>query len=247
MKTKEELITEIEFKVSAKYGLHFPLSQLRENTEDVVETLKALFNALKTSKKQTNTASIFDSILDIVLDDREEYKEYARAHSNLLTTKEWDSLVLIKNCDELIRRFNEEKPSKGTMTVLELSQKYEGKYIVFNGDEDGCQIIYVDNIHLNDNGFGIDGVMIELVNTNHENGDGILTYEIKDFPFGDLNYVDEDQLETTDDVDSLLQCPPVDWDADEFPSKVLTNKQVIDTISSYLNDIFEDNGLDIFI
>lgn len=246
MKTIEQAIVDIEDSVSRCYHHSFENSKLRTATEDNIEFLKFNFGSMLNSKKEDVKKAAFERIIDIVVDDSVmgtgmTYKEKARTESRILDKgNQKDYLkACIDDCDVIINRLAENESNDGEMSVKEIKDKYVGKYLIFNGDEDGMQIVYVEDINYRGDGFYIDGYMIDLCNTNHENGEGILMYDIVDWGIGDFWYADDD-IETTNDLDEFLQSSPIDLDKKEFPSHVITKEKAAEVIKEQIRWILND-------
>lgn len=265
MKTLEEALIEIESTVSGQYRETFPNSLLRTATKDYIGIVKlnaeTLYNlVLSKNPNQKLIENAISTMESIVIDNDQPLNErraltytdaldYAKRQSVLrVNPNDYVVKKLVDYCDDVIARLEETK-GEG-MTVKELNDKYEDKYLIFNGDEDGMQVVHVDNIHkLRSGEIAVDGTMIDFCNENHQDGEGILIYEIDDWPFRDFWYFpdenDEGEPLSPQEIDEELQSPPIDLDKKEFPTHVLTEEKVAKEIKYMINWILEDKGLNI--
>lgn len=237
MKTIEEAINEIEDYVSGEYNTTFPESELRKDTENCIEFLKFNFNTLLMAKKKEVKDSAIKNIREIVIGPKKVGNNSRIEYSNA----DYFIKTCIEDCSIIAVRLSEASISnEDTMTVKELSDKYRGKFLYFNGDEDGSQYVYVDDIHRgrNTKDFEIDGVMIDI--DHQENS--IKIYEITDYFVGRFYYFgdDADPWTKCSELDEALQTRPIDT---SLPSHVVSAKEVIINILSICSWILEDKGV----
>ena len=267
MKTLDEALIEIETIVSGQYRKPFPNSLLRTAVKDYIEIVRlnaeTLFNLF--SRKSPNeklTENAISIIENIVIDNNQPLNEnIALSYTDALDFAKQQSALrvnrnkyvvkkLVDCCNTVIARLDENN-GEG-MTVKQLNDKYKCSYLIFNGDEDGMQIVYVDNIHkLKTGEIAVDGTMIDFCNVNHQDGDGILIYEVEDMCFSEFwNFPDENddgEPLTPQEIDEELQSTPVDLDKKEYPTHVITQEKVTEEIRYMINWILDDKGLNITI
>ena len=226
MKTLEEAILSIEDSVSGHYRHPFHDSELRKNIEENVEFLKFNLETLLKAKKKEVKDSAIKNIRDIVLDSNPLEPRACR-----LVDSEYTIKTCIQDCETIVVRLAEKLPDEGdTMSVQELNDKYEGKYLYFNGDEDGAQYVLVKNIHKGKDGyFEVDGIMIKADWQDNR----VSVREISNYSFTDFYYFDdeEDPFTKCTDLDKALESTPMDT---RLPSHVISAKTVVgDIIESF--------------
>lgn len=247
MQSIEEAIIEIENMVCGRYREIFPKSKLRNNPKENIEFLKFNFETLSKAKNNDVKFNAFENILNIVLDDHDvpdswkvnnivNYFDYCRSkkEDHRLIKYPSDCKNCARACDEILIRLEEdEKDNNDTMSVKELNDKYKGKYLYFNGDENGWQHVVVNNIHKDKDGYlCVDGFMI-----NMDAQDNIIqTYGINNEKFGCFYYFDN--YTNCGELDKALMSSPIDTECEdhlEEPGDIFMD------VCSFLGWIFEND------
>ena len=224
MVTIENGINRLEFLCGGYYhNTNFPQSELRTNTEDAVLYIKGQLESLKRLKSEKTIDACITSIEQYV--GGEIGKSNFREKNNIHWIEDG-----IKYCDEILTRISESNPADGeSMSVEDISKKYEGKFLYFNGDEDGVKIIYVRNIHFKHDMLVVDGTVIDICNENHEDGDGVIIYDVEDYEFGCFWYFDD--YDSVDELEEALQSKPVDSD---YETHVISAGEVAEEMISMI-------------
>lgn len=251
MKTTEQAIRQIEDAVSGMYAEAFPESPLRTDTRGNIELLKLYFQTLAVGKTSAARSEAFENILRTVLDrhplpeswQKDGIADYMdRCRENVeghkLMKFPLESQKLAKICDEVITRLEEDEKSDDEMSVGELSRKYEGKWLYFNGDEDGSEWVWVKNIHRHRDIpiLCVDGVMV-----SHDAQDYKFTVlPVEDKNFSEFYYFksddeDWDGFTSCSKLDKALMSKPVDTD---MSTHVMEGKEVVDDILTYFGWVF---------
>lgn len=114
---------------------------------------------------------------------------------------------------------------KAVVTGLEeLNNKYCGKFLFFNGDENGCQWFYVEEIKNIGGDFYFQGIMIEW--DCQENNIQIYECEqlsIVHFMYFNYNWNDGEEPHTCEELDRALMSRPIDT---SMPSHLMTVDEV---------------------
>lgn len=235
----EGAIQEVEDIVSWNYHKSFPNSEFRKDLENNAEYVKSQAQMiLKFKKKKDAVLKAIETIENLVIGEKKKdgSRLYDIQEDGNLKVHEYQVEDLIEYCDVIKKRIAESKSSKDQkMTIKDLNDKYVGKYLYFNGDEDGEQIILVNNIHQGKDGLEVDGCFIDLCNTNHQDGEGVLISEVEDYDFGDFWYFDS--YEDPEELDKALQESPIDTDLE---THVMTTDEVMYEILNIITWAFDD-------
>ena len=243
MKTLEEAIQSIEDRICGTYHEAFPNSELRKDPAESVEFLKYNLGALLSSKKEAVRTEAFEKILGLVLDSHPigtnrgatDWYEYARKHSGISGDPENYARGqqiggCIEDCETILIRLRESDSSGDTMSVEDLNNKYKGKYLYFNGDEDGSQYVLVKNIHRGKGRyFEVDGILISV----DWQDDCISISHLSNCSFSDFYYFDDEEEPYTEcsELDKALESQPMDT---SLPSHVMDAKTVVgDVIEAF--------------
>lgn len=227
MRTLEEAIIDLEDKICGTYHQEFPNSELRKNIKENIEFVKFNLETLLRTKKKEIKQTAVDTILKMVLDDHripeqwgfKNWFEYAKDRARL--NNEYNINDALGCCNDIIARLAEEESVDNTMPVKELNEKYKGKILYFNGDEDGSHYVYVRNIHKGEDEFEVDGVMIDVDLQDND----INVREIENFEFSKCHYFDE--YKTTDELDEALMSTPCDT---SMPNHIISPEDVFNDI-----------------
>lgn len=262
MNTLEQAITEIEDCLSGRYREPFPESKLRKNTNENIEFLKFNLETILRAKQKDVKLSAFENILNIVLDNHllpdswqkegeMNYFDYCKnkGTEHRLFKYSYDIERLISFCDDIINRLREDEKDKDSMSIKELNEKYKNKWLYFNGDENGCQWVYVKNIHRDNKTpiITIDGVMMDYDGQDTQ----IRIYPIENKNFTDFYYFDCEG-EDDEDYDGFTMCSHLDKALQSQPcdtrldNHIVTNKDVVEDILSIFSWEFE-HGYDICV
>ncbi len=262
MNTLEQAIVEIEDLVSTRYRENFPESQLRKNTADNIEFLKFNFETIKNAKKNDVKLKALENILNIVLDDHllpkswqkegeKNYFDYCRNQGieHRLIKYPHDIERCVGYCNDIITRLDEDNKDEDSLSVSELNKKYEKKWLYFNGDESGCQWIYVENIHRDKDTpvLCVDGVMVDY----DGQASTFKIHGIENKNFSDFYYFDWEG-EDDEDYDGYVFCSSLDKALMSSPcdtnleSHVISSKDVVDDILNLFAWEFE-NGYDVHV
>lgn len=144
-----------------------------------------------------------------------------------------------------------EKEKAAVMGLEELNNKYRGKFLFFNGDEEGCQWLYLKEFENIEGDFYFLGTMIEW--DCQENY--IQIYECDGHPMSDLmyfvnNWNDGKEPHTCEELDEALMSPPIDTSmtshlitADEVARDIVKTLQgmCID-IAGYSGELYDALG-----
>lgn len=136
-----------------------------------------------------------------------------------------------------------EKEKVAVMGLEELNNKYRGKFLYFNGDEDGCQWLYVKEFKNIEGDFYFVGTMIEW--DCQENY--IQIYECGNRPVADLmyfnyNWNNGEKPHTCEELDEALMSQPIDT---SMPSHLMTVNEVAkDIINVFQGMCDEYSGMD---
>ena len=258
MRTIEQAIKEIENTVSGRYMEVFPDSQLRKDTKENIELLKFHFETLAHAKKNRVKLGALECIMEIVFDQHPlpdtwqkdgmvNYFDYCRKQGveHKLVKYPHDVKHAVEACDDIIARLEEQEKGQDTISVAELSKKYEKKWLYFNGDEDGCQWLYVKNIHRDGKTpvLCVDGVLL-----SYDGQDAKLTIRnVENRNFTYFYYFDADDDENYEgftlcsSLDAALQSSPVDT---SLPNHVIEPKVVVNDVLRIFAWEFE-HGYDI--
>ena len=239
MKTLEEAIQSIEDRICGTYHEAFPDSELRKDPAESVEFLKYNLGALLSSKKEAVRTEAFEKILGLVLDSHPigtnrgaaDWYEYARKHSRISGdpdkyTRDQQIGGCIEDCETIIIRLEESNSSGDTMSVEDLNNKYKGKYLYFNGDEDGSQYVLVENIHRGKGRyFEVDGI---LISADWQDNQISISY-LSNCSFSEFYYFDDEEEPYTEcsELDKALESQPMDT---SLPSHVVDAKTVVGDI-----------------
>ena len=170
--------------------------------------------------------------------DQSEDKQLVFADKRIEIEDKFASLLL--SIENIMDKPEEKKENTGGMTLEELNYKYVDKYLYFNGDEEGCQYIYVDNIHKVDGMFAVDGT---LLTADYQDNSIKIEY-VSDFLFEDFFYFNDTcapTKETCEDLDRALQSNPMDTD---LTSHVVTRKSMIEDINTILGSLLSEESGD---
>ena len=238
MNTLEQSMLYIENCFSSRYNCPDITSELRTNTKESAEYIitqtKVLLGKFGDDKKQL----AFKEIQRIVSPNEK---------GEVRIPDSYRIKEIIKECSNIIKIITdqENKAKGGEMTVSELNDKYIGKFLLFNGDENGEQIVFVQNIHWSEDNstLQVDGWMIELCTENHPEGSGVLVYEIEDCDFNDGFWYFRYDEETPKCLDEALQSNPLDTD---YPTHVVDTQEVLSEILHDLAWVFIDKNTEIF-
>ena len=223
MNTLERSLQELEYVFGGKYYEDsFPNSELRKNSEEIATFIKSQLESLLKIKDKKIAANCITMMEEYVAGSENIGKSRLRGDNMKHFAEEG-----IKYCDIILTRIAEYKPQQGDkLTVNDLNEKYKHKFLCFNGDEDGEKIAFVTNIHYNKKHMLVmDGTIIDLCNENHENGDGVLIYEVEDYDFDRFWYFDG--FSSTDELDEALQSQPCDTN---YPTHIISAKEVASSI-----------------
>ena len=257
MHTIEQALLEIEDIVGGSYRTAFTNSELRKNPEEQIEFLKFNLETIAKAKKTDVKIAALKTVINIVLDDTEipdtwrttadnrTFKDYNmnKLAEHRLVKWPHDAERAIAACDEVIARLAENSKEEDGMSVKELSDKYKNKWLYFNGDEDGCQWVYVKNIHRDKKTpvLCVDGVMVD-----YDGQDSTFRiYGIENKNFSDFYYFgcegedDEnyDGYVFCSSLDKALMSRPCDT---SMPNHIISAKSVVDDILSLFAWEFED-------
>lgn len=139
-----------------------------------------------------------------------------------------------------------EKEKAAVTGLEELNNKYRGKFLFFNGDEDGCQWFYVKEIKNNEGDFYFRGTMIEWDCQDNY----IQIYECNGRPITDLmyfnyNWKDGKEPHTCEELDEALMSRPIDT---SMPSHLMTADEVardiVNTFQGMCMNIAGYEGMD---
>lgn len=219
MTTLERALQELEYVFGGKYYEDsFPESELRKNTEETTIFVKSQLESLLKIKDEAMADKCITMIEEYVAGSENVGKSRLRGENGKHHAEDG-----IKYCDIILTRIAESKPQQGDkLTVNDLNEKYKYEFLVFNGDEDGEKIAFVTNIHYNKKHMLVmDGTIIDICNENHENGDGVLIYEVEDYDFDRFWYFNG--FSSTDELDKALQSSPCDTN---YPTHVISGKEV---------------------
>lgn len=224
MRTIEEAIKKLEhLGIGNYYAKIYENSELRTNTEETVIYLKGQLENLMKCKGAKTVENCIANIETFIVGEENIGSSDFRNTNN----KEYYCKEAINCCNEIIARIEATKPKEGDkLSVDELNEKYKYKFLIFNGDEDGEQIVFVQEIHYDKlNELVVDGVMIELCNENHQDGDGVLIYDIENYSFntGFWYFGCFKNPHSADELDNALQSNPCDT---SYPTHVIDAKTV---------------------
>ena len=150
-----------------------------------------------------------------------------------------DVVTFLKNSPEETRQQNWEafkngvektlanviEKEKAAVTELEeLNNKYRGKFLFFNGDENGCQWFYVKGIKNIEGDFYVRGTMIEWECQEND----IRVYECEQLSvihlmYFEYNWNDGKEPHTCEELDRALMSRPIDT---SMPSHLMTADEV---------------------
>ena len=214
-------------------------SSLRQNPEENIEFIKFNLETLLKAKKPEIREQAFENILSSVLDNHtisgkpfSNYTEYARVHSYIRPYIRGSEISYVNQCIDdcniIITRLAEKGSEKeGEMSIEEINKKYRHTILYFNGDEDGGQYVYVEDIHRGKEGYlEVDGVLIDHDFQNHT----LSINPIEDYNFGDFYYFESsegDWFTSTSELDEALQSNPVDT---KLSSHVMSPEEVVKDI-----------------
>lgn len=230
MKTLDEAIQEIERSVSGEFNKPYLSSEFRNNLEESVIFIatQCILCSSKEIKSKERKEKALQEIINTVSPGCTSDTIIKITHTHKF--KEiMDDCEIIKHHIECSKREGE------GMNVNDLNDKYKNKFLIFNGDEDGTQIVLVKDIHksINDLGeFQVDGVMIELCSENHRIGMGVLVYDIEDFNFERFHYFSgpencDEGYDSAEDLDRALMSKPMDTD---YKTHVISQNEVVSEI-----------------
>lgn len=220
------------------------------------ENLKSIHTEL--SDDPGETAKIIKTYCEVILGSKEGSKVSKNAISEIIKLSTPENIEkpepsrlenmprIIANsiksyCEELIDICN----SIDNTSLQGLNKKWTKKYLYFNGDESGQQIIYPEIIHYNGDDLVFDGILIDFRNTNNDNGYGVIISNVKNFYFESLYYIDH--LDDTQEkkmggdawdlelspelLDAELSSAPIDTN---LTSRELTKKEVDKKIQEWI-------------
>lgn len=227
MRTLEKAIIDLEDEICGTYHEEFPNSELRENIKENIEFVKFNLETLLKAKKEEIKQTAIDNVLKMVLDDHripehwgfKNWFEYAKDRARLNNNCYIEDAL--ECCEDIIARLAEEESVDNTMPVKELNEKYKDKILYFNGDEDGSQYVYVENIHKGKDEFEVDGVMIDI---DYQDSN-ISVRHIENHKFSRLHYFDK--CETTDELDEALMSTPCDT---SMPNHIIKPEDVFNDV-----------------
>lgn len=153
---------------------------------------------------------------------------------------------IIDDCSAIINIVKTDNDSE----LPKLNEEWCGKYLYFNGDEAGTQIICPESIYYEDEKIVFDGVMISFENENTSDGIGVIVSRAEGYNFQELHYIDyvkEDyeKNEEFEDEDLIypaklhaqLSSPPIDTDME---SRIMTKEEVYKEINDYITSAIEE-------
>ena len=139
-----------------------------------------------------------------------------------------------------------EKEKAAVIGLEELNNKYRGKFLFFNGDEDGCQWLYVEEIKNIEGHFYFQGTMIEW--ECQENYIQIYECEqlsITDLRYFEYNWKDGEEPHTCEELDEALMSRPIDT---SMPSHLMTvdevARDIVNTFQGMCMNISGYSGID---
>lgn len=126
----------------------------------------------------------------------------------------------------------QEELSKANADGLKkLNEKYKGKFLYFNGDENGCQWLYVDEIFIRYGNFHFKGVMIEW----DCQGDALQIYNCPSLYIDNCMYFSYNfggsVPKTCEELDAALMRQPIDTNRENH---IMTAEEVAEDVMNVM-------------
>lgn len=246
MRTKESIIKDIYWQTwyfSYHGSLESIYTELSDDPGETAKIIKTYCEVILESKEGSKVSkNAISEIIKLSTPENIEKPEPSRL--------EYMPRIIASNiksyCEELIDICN----SLDDTSLQRLNKKWTKKYLYFNGDESGQQIIYPEVIHYNGDDLVFDGILIDFRNTNNDNGYGVIVSSVKNFYFDSLYYIDHlddiqekkmggdawDLEPSPELLDAELSSAPIDTN---LTSRELTKKEVDKMIQEWITHSFE--------